>query len=421
MIGLAGGGGAALVVIVVLLVWLFTRGGGQPDVGYQVAWQVHGDGKAPVDAFVTGGLAVRADVLGVSAYDVASGKQKWRVAVPPGEQLCTVTPNAPGNVLAFVHGTGQSNCTTVTAVDATTGRALWQANPPTRGGVKPAAAGVAVLQHKVVVSNGYRVLGYDAASGKPVWNIGPSNPQCGPGDVMANDSVLIALVNCAPKNVSRADDGVYSISPTDGKTVWTSPLPNGHGYVPPRVVNVSPPIVRVEDERGKPQLRVFDDQGKPATAITPGGGAGAVDDRLSLLDVHASLHLRYPFAVTNGVLVGMGSSGDGRHGVAVGLGLADGKRKWERKLDDGFDGRLLSLPSAPSPGRIPLYEQKPGGGDGYQRLGTLDSATGKLTEGDIVTRDTGSLDRLFYLSGRSVVVIAKSASEKQAITAYAPK
>lgn len=420
LIGLAGGGGVALVVVVVLLVWLFTRGGGQPEVGYHVAWQVHGDGRAPVDAYLAGGLVIRADTLGVSAYDAASGKRKWQVAVPGGQQLCTVTPNAPGNVLAFVHGVGASNCTTVTTVDVSTGKTLWQANPPTKSGVKPAAAGVAVLQNKVVVSNGYRVLGYDAKSGKALWNIGPSNPHCGPGDVMASASVLLALVNCTAKNVSGSDDAVYSINPADGKTVWSSHLPNDHGYAPPRVVNVSPAIVRVEDESGRPQFQVFDGQGKPTTSFTPDGGAGALDDQLSRLDVHASLHIRYPFVVAGGVLVGMGRTDGGRHGLVVGVDLADGKRTWERKLDTGYDGRLLGLQGAPPAGRLPVYEQKPGAEDGFQRLGLLDAATGRLTEGEVVTRDTGSLDRLYYLSGRSVVVMAKNASHGQAITAYAP-
>lgn len=423
LIGLAGGGGLALVVIVVLLVWLFTRGdnGDQPDVGYQVAWQVRGDGKAPVDAFLAGSLAVRADVLGVTAYDAADGTKKWQVPVPTGQQLCTVSPNAPGNVLAVVHGPGASNCTTVTAIDTTTGKTLWQANPPVKSGVKPVAAGVAVLQNKVVVSNGYRVVGYDAKSGKALWNIGPSNAQCGPGDVMASTSVLIALVDCKAKSASKSDDAVYSINPADGKTVWTAHLPNDHGAAPPRVVNVAPPIVRVEDEAGKPQFQVFDDSGKATTTFSPAGGAGALDDQASRLDVRASLHVRYPFVVTNGVLVGMGRTSGGDDGVAVGVDLTTGNRKWERKLDDGYDGRLLYLQSAAPAGRLPLYERKPGSNDGYQRLALLDSATGQLAEGEVVTRDVGALDGLFYLSGTSVVVMAKSASAKQAITAYAPK
>lgn len=423
LIGLGGGGGAALVLIVVLLVWLFTRGGDgdQPDVGYHVAWQVKGDGRAPVDAYLAGSLAIRADVLGVSGYDVADGSRKWHVAVPGGEQLCTVSPNAPGNVLAFVHGAGASNCTTVTAIDTTTGKTLWQANPPVKSGVKPAAAGVAVLQNKVVVSNGYRVVGYDAKTGKALWNIGPSNAQCGPGDLMASSSVLIALVDCTAKNVSKADDGIYSINPADGKTVWTAHLPNDHGYAPPRVVAVAPPVVRVEDESGKPRFQVFDGQGRPTTSFTPDGGAGVLDDRASRLDVRASLHIRYPFVVTNDVLVGMGRTKDGIDGVAVGVDLTDGKRKWERKLGDGYDGRLIHLQTAPPAGRLPLYERKPGSSDGYQRLGLLDSGTGQLAEGEVVTRDVGALDGLFYLSGTSVVVMAKSAAARQAITAYAPK
>lgn len=412
-----------LVVIVVVLVVLFTRGGGeqQPEAAYRVAWQVNGDGKAPVDAYVAGELAIRADILGVSAYDTGTGKQKWHIAVPTGHQLCAISPNAPGNVLAFVHGAGASNCTTVAAVDVTTGKTLWDANPPVKSGVKPAFAGVAILQGKVVVSNGHRVIAYDARSGKGLWNIGPANTRCGPGDVMASGTVLLALVNCQAKNVSKADDAVYSINPADGKTVWSSHLPNDHGAVAPHVVHVSPPIVRVEDQSGKPQFQVFDGEGKPTTSFTLAGGAGAIDDQLSRLDVRASLHIRYPFVVANNVLVAMAKTAGGRHGVVVGIDLSNGKRKWERKLAEGYDGRLLHLQGTAPVGQLPLYEQKPGSEDGYQRLGLLDSGTGRLTEGDVVSSEAGSLDRLFYLSGRSVVVMAKAAGTKQAITAYVPK
>jgi outer membrane protein assembly factor BamB len=111
----------------------------------------------------------------------------------------------------------------VVAIDATTGRQIWEADP------KPGAAkdhtfggGVAVAGDRVFVTTGYGlVLALEAATGKEIWHQQVAAPMRGPPTV--SDNRLFAIT---------VENRLEVLSTEDGHRLWThSGLPETAGLV----------------------------------------------------------------------------------------------------------------------------------------------------------------------------------------------
>ncbi|MQA78337.1 MAG: PQQ-binding-like beta-propeller repeat protein [Streptosporangiales bacterium] len=429
---LVGGGALVLALVVVLVVVLVVRGTGDEGT-YEVAWEVpaaKGDGQL-VDAYLAGDVLVRATTSGVSGYAVDDGKRAWQAKPPTGQQVCTISPPAPGNVAIAVtgpakQGSDPGQCTEAAAIDVTSGKELWRKRLVAGTDAQtPTAAAAAVVQGVAVVSNG-RVTAFDVNGGAQRWTVGPKdNANCHAGDLMASDDALVAFVDCAGKATSRQDDSLVSLSPTDGAGVWTAKVKNDKGEAAPSVVSVSPTVIRVQDEKGTAaqpapaEFAVLDDQGKVTATF---GAAGAGGD-LDTTDVGRApgFHGRYPLAVVGTTLVGLGRAESGSLSHAVGVDLTDGQRAWNKSLGAGANGAMV-FGDGVSKSKATVYTA--GSAEGQTWFSTVDAKSGTVTKSEVVTTisDGSALgQRLYVRSGETLLEVDVSAKgNPPAIRAYAP-
>lgn len=102
----------------------------------RVVWE------APVDsnardygngAWLVGDTLVRSRYDAVTAFDAGTGKRRWEYAPPGLEHICAVSRRTAGSVVLIARGNmTDSGCSTVAALDLTTGRERWH-TPRTPG------------------------------------------------------------------------------------------------------------------------------------------------------------------------------------------------------------------------------------------------------------------------------------------------
>src|SRR5690606_7298714 len=192
IIGLSVGGGAlVLVLIIIIAAVAINASGGDDDGGggdgggsaaqRKVSWTIPeptSEKEADTVAMFPSAdkkTLVRISGVGISGYNMTDGKSKWNISAPGGAQVCSGTREAPDGVAAIIYGT-DGYCTTVAAVDVTTGKQLWTTNVKVNDSKFPPRYGsVAAGQGKIWVSTSERVIKYDAkqapstsGSAKPV-------------------------------------------------------------------------------------------------------------------------------------------------------------------------------------------------------------------------------------------------------------
>lgn len=420
------------MLVIALVVVLVVRGSGDEGT-YEVAWDVpsaKGDGRL-IDAYLAGEVLIRATTEGVSGYAVDDGKRAWQAKPPTGQQVCTISPPAPGNVAIAVTGPAgqggdQGQCTEAAAIDVTTGKELWRKRLQAGTDAQtPTAAAAAVVQGVAVVSNG-RVTAFDVNGGTQRWTVGPKdNANCHAGDLMASDSVLVAFVDCAGKATSRQDDSLVSLNPTDGAGVWTAKIKNDKGEVAPSLVSVSPTVVRVQDEKGsaaKPapaEFAVLDDQGKVTATFDAVGEGGALDT--AGVGAAPGFHHRFPLAVVGTTLVGLGRAGNGTLSNVVGVDLTDGQRSWNKSLGKGTSGAAV-FGDGTTKSKATFYTA--GSEQEQTWFSTVDAKSGTVSKSEVVTSASAASaldDRLFLRSGKTLLEVdAGAKGNPPAIRAYVP-
>lgn len=439
IIALAGGGG--LVAVAVVLILIFTLGGNGGGGDYEEAWTAatpKGEKAGTLlDAYIAGDVLVRTTSAGVTAYGLDDGEQAWEFKPPSGQQLCTISPSAPGNTAVVAYGppskgentataTGRQ-CTEAAAIDVRSGKRVWKAALQ-RGSTYqvPVSASAAVIQGVAVVSNG-RVTAFDLKTGKQRWTIGPADAgKCRSGDALASDKVLLATVDCIGKDMSELDDMLVSLAPADGKGLWKAPLKNDKGAFPPSLLSASPPVIRLENEPQKPEIGVVDDQGKNPR-VFPVADRNGTGVRVPHAPLTGSLlasdngHKRYPVAVNGTTLIGF----DGKSNV-VGMDLTSGKMAWQKSLGEGATGAFVA-----GTDKVTVYTYSEP--EAQEWLSTVDPAKGTVTKGAVVrsvdgdAKDDDSFAShvqhgLYLTSGDALVEVAGTdSSAPEAVTAYRHK
>lgn len=338
---------------------------------YTEAWTLSGEDAQSgelLDVYAAGDVLVRATDAGVTGYDLADGSQRWRFRPPAGRHLCTISPNASGGVAVAAYGGEQ--CTDAVAIDTRSGKARWRAPLVTGSNEQePRDAAAAVVDGVGVVSNG-RVTAFDLKNGKQRWTIGPPDiDRCRSGDTMAEGGVLLALVDCQPRDESGKDDTLVSVDPADGKAVWLAAVKNESGQLPPRLVNVSPPVLHLSGAGDAAQYGVLDDEGKNPLVFAAGVNTEPVRQQTM------NAHRRFGVTVVGHTLVEVGGN------EAYGFDLTNGKQDWhnERLADSGSRGALVA--GGGSGPRVSAYTVA---GDGGERLLDVDSRSGATRDGPVV-------------------------------------
>lgn len=418
IIGLAGGGGGLVLVIVVVLILVFALGGGGGGTGgggdggggggigggertatWNVAEPDSEDAATLLRSYVIDNVLVRASGAGLTAYNIGNGKVKWSLPVPDGSEICAAAPSAPSKIAAIVFGS-HDHCTTVAAVNIQTGKQAWSATPKIDSEYfEPSNAAVAAGGGNIYVSNQERVWAYKASSGNNLWWAAPKDDDCNTGDVAASEKGVLATVECS------LDDqyGLVALNPENGKSVWNTRIQSDEDYPQPMIVNVSPPVVHLDNASDHGELRVFNDKGKQTHRISSRGEGGDLAISPSTGGSYSDLHRDFPVDIVGNTLVALVDKGSDTeaNAKAVGLDLTTGKRSWVKDLGTSDDFLLVDSPTDDK--EVQVVDS--GDYDTDPQLQSLDLQNrGAVTKGDTFATP----DSVSYLSSYGTQFIAAS-------------
>ncbi|MEU3572687.1 PQQ-binding-like beta-propeller repeat protein, partial [Kitasatospora sp. NPDC036755] len=174
-----GGGGSTAVVRSALQG--DHRLGPKGNASFNVAWSAAKPANADssnqmLGVWGTDKLAVRVDSSGIRAYNLTDGKEAWTIPVPAGsKELCTASYGANSKGVAAVSfNTGDSDCSTVGAVDLAQGKLLWSVKVSADRMSSPTLS----VTENVVAVGGNAVGALSIASGQPAWQYQPRDKDC---------------------------------------------------------------------------------------------------------------------------------------------------------------------------------------------------------------------------------------------------
>ncbi|MFJ9842233.1 PQQ-binding-like beta-propeller repeat protein [Kitasatospora sp. NPDC101155] len=233
-----------------------TGGGPTPAPGketYKVAWnaakpQDSDTSSQLLGVWGAGQTAVRADSTGITAYNLSDGKQAWNIPVPSGsKELCTASySHNSKNIVAVSFNTGDYDCSTIGAVDISSGKLLWSVKATADRLSSPTLS----VTDKVVAVGPVGALNID--NGQPVWQLKGRGKDCTVYGATAGSQIAITdrCYDVSPKSVLQivnAETGQPASSPITltgtiervDKVVSTQPLvvlmtggPNGDYILP---------------------------------------------------------------------------------------------------------------------------------------------------------------------------------------------
>lgn len=266
-------------------------------------------------------VVVRSDTA-YTAFDTASGEQRWRHPVDGG--VCAAS-TAPGDVAAYVSG---RRCTTLTTVDLTTGRALWERTIPQQdqGGV---TLKVETGDRTVTLRGSCdQILRYSLEDGRGLGVLAPVDVVC--GNETDTDGQLIAIWHDPEATDTPDDQGTGWIPPYDdtaalevwdadtGRLLWRREQTRRGGGLGQLVS--SAPLVLDTISGGQELMRLFDERtGRPGPHVGLRGSG-----RATFVEHGA----------TDGVLVGTYGGSTYGHSTTVAYDLTDGAEVWRRRAPD---------------------------------------------------------------------------------------
>ncbi|CAM5336938.1 Serine/threonine protein kinase OS=Kitasatospora aureofaciens OX=1894 GN=GCM10010502_34990 PE=4 SV=1 [Kitasatospora aureofaciens] len=161
--------------------------------------------------------AVRVDGDGVKAYNLTDGKPAWNIPAPAGsKELCSASYTANSkNIAAVSFNTGDSDCSTVGAVDLSSGKLLWTVKATADRLSQPTLS----VTDNVVVVGGNAVAGLNVSNGQPAWQYQPRDKDCTMRARAAGNQIAISdrcYMTSGPKSqlvIVNADSGKPASSP----------------------------------------------------------------------------------------------------------------------------------------------------------------------------------------------------------------
>lgn len=211
----------------------------------KLAWTADLDIGASTKEAVAGGvwfgrnLVVRGDASGLRAYDLSTGKQRWRVEPPKGLgcAMSTTTSNGIGYTLA----TNGYHCTRLFAVETATGEVVQRADLDIE--VDPTAGPLWLAGNGIVVATNHDIVSLDPAHpDEQRWRATVGRDDCAVDKVVARDSLVLALSSCESDEemVATAYDA------ESGNRKWRKAIRAGSGDSV-SLLSASPPVVTIDD------------------------------------------------------------------------------------------------------------------------------------------------------------------------------
>ena len=251
----------------------------------------------------------RGDDEMVACYRVTTGKPVWmhkdavRFYESNGGAGPRGTPTLSNGRLYSVGATGIVN-----ALDAGTGAVVWSRNAADDTGAALPGWGFTsspiVAGNVVVVAASGRLVGYDVATGKPLW----TTPTGGGG----YSSPHLMTIDGVEQVVLLSSAGAASVSPADGKVLWKHSFATGVAIVQPAVVADRDLLITGGDAMGGVGMRRI--------AVAQGSAGWTTEERWTSRGLKPYFS---DFVVHEGHAYGFDGS------ILSSIDIADGERKWK--------------------------------------------------------------------------------------------
>ncbi|WP_030238508.1 PQQ-binding-like beta-propeller repeat protein [Streptomyces sp. NRRL S-350] len=343
-------------------------GPGGKGATYNVAWNApkgaNTDGSNQMlGVWGTDKLAVRADSAGIKAYNLADGKEAWTIPAPAGsKEICTASYGANSkNIAAVSFNTGDSDCSTVGAIDLTQGKLLWSVKVSADRMSSPTLS----VTENVVAVGGSAVGGLNIANGQPAWQFQPRDKDCSVRGRAAGNQIAVSD-RCYGGSGPKSQ--LVIVNADTGKAASTPITLTGSIEQVDQVVQDKPLVLLMTNGPQGDYVLPFDKDNKPGTQMSvkePGS------DSLRLSGQDEAFTRNVVSGTTLYVQVGGAKSGINAYD------LNTGKRLWAATTSSASnDMRLVA--GTDKDGKIRAIVEQ-----GYEkpaRLVTLSPTDGSMTD-----------------------------------------
>ncbi|GII81655.1 hypothetical protein Sru01_66370 [Sphaerisporangium rufum] len=434
------GGGTALVLVVLAAVllsalWPFggsaggpggrPSGSGTPGAGSaapggateltgQVGWEVAAAPRRAASGAVLGSWAVpgallRADHAALVSWDAATGAGRGRLRPPGGGAFCAAAQEVAADVLALAYGPrprkpgAAGRCAGVLLVEPATGsvrhRVSLAGTAVGRGAAGRYGTSLAVAGDTLVVARGRAVTGFGTTDGSVRWEAGGLPAGCAFRDVLAGPAGAVLLASCGRSRPAV----VLALDPATGARRWRVVAPSGATGESGSLVAADPVVAALPKAGGAGRYLVLGRPGEVTASIPQSGPYGTLDMRPI---GRPGGRARYRVVLAGGALVTATTPSQVSElrdtNDLVAFGLADGGRRWSRRLDPAS----TAVPAAADGDtvivmRTGTYERPP---QAY-RLRSADGSGGPM--GPAYPRELvyTPADGLFRYSGRTLFLV----------------
>ncbi|MEV7189428.1 PQQ-binding-like beta-propeller repeat protein [Kitasatospora sp. NPDC093102] len=375
-----------------------TPGPGPKGGTFAVAWSVPKPANADssnqmLGVWGTDKLAVRVDSSGIKAYNLADGKEAWTIPTPAGsKELCTASYGANSKGVAAVSfNTGDSDCSTIGAVDLAQGKLLWTVKASADRMSSPTLS----VTENVVAIGGNAVGALNIATGQPAWQYQPRDKNC----VLRGKAAGVQIaVSDRCYGTSSPKSQLVIIDAETGKPASTPVTLTGSIEEVDSVVQDKPLVLLMSNGPQGDYVLPFDKDNKPGNQMSvkePGS------DSLRLSGQDEALTRNVVSGTTLYVQVSSSKSGINAYD------LNTGKRLWSANSGSaGNDMRLVA--GTDKDGKVRAIVDQ-----GYNkpaRLVTLSPADGSMTDLGTMTMPTsmsiGSSSSEYLVSDDGAAVYA---------------
>jgi outer membrane protein assembly factor BamB len=262
----------------------------------------------------------------MQALDADSGKSIWRTAYPAAFTMVSATARhgpGPKSTPAYANGRLFSLGMTsiVTAVDANTGKQLWQtsatkAQPQYHTAMSPIVEGDTVIAHVGGPGDG-ALTAFDVSTGKVRWRWD--------GDSPAYGSPIVVDLSGTRQVVTFTHQNLVGVSAKTGELLWQRPF-----TTPSNTTSQTPILYR------DMLIQAGRDNGITAFRVQQRGGKWTTEDVWRTRDV--SLHMTNG-VVSDGVLYGLSHLNSGQY---FALDLNGGRLLWTSEPRQATNAAMLS-------------------------------------------------------------------------------
>ncbi|WP_327681597.1 outer membrane protein assembly factor BamB family protein [Kitasatospora sp. NBC_00458] len=134
-------------------------------------------------------VAVRADTTGIRGISTVDGKESWNIPVPAGtKEFCSASYSTNSKHIAAISlNTGDSDCSTIAAVDVAAGKLLWTV----KVGQQRMSSPSLTVTDKVVGIGANMAGAINVADGSAVWAFQPREKDCSVYGTAAGAQIVV--------------------------------------------------------------------------------------------------------------------------------------------------------------------------------------------------------------------------------------